>query len=72
MSNGFLHPEPSMHDHWTHAGMAWVSAFAATAAKAQQLQIGSILAWQAAVVAINGEVWDEWRCRFAGGVPIDG
>ena len=65
-------PELSIRDDWTYPGIAWASALALSAARVQRLQIEALFAWQAAAVAINGELWDEWRCRFAGGVPIDG
>ncbi len=72
MTSGAPPPEASMRDDPTHLGSSWASALALNAVRVQQLQIDTMLAWQAAAVAINGEIWDEWRCRFAGGVPIDG
>ena len=65
-------PEASMRDDWTYRGIAWASALAQHAAEVQRLQLETLFAWQTAAAAINGEFWDEWRCRFAGGVPIDG
>ncbi len=53
-------------------GIEWAAAFAAGAMQAQRLQIEALVLWQAAMAAICNEIWDEWRCRFAGGAPIDG
>ncbi len=72
MTSGDRHLETSSRDDWTHPGIAWASALALNAVRVQRFQIEAMFAWQAAVVAINREIWDEWRCRFAGGVPIDG
>lgn len=38
---------------------------------AQQAQLDAVLAWQKAFVSVNQEIWDEWVCRWGGGVPID-
>lgn len=38
----------------------------------QQLQLESWLSWQKTLAASGEEFMDEWTCRFAGGVPIDG
>ena len=38
---------------------------------AQQSQLDALLAWQKAVVSVNQELWNEWVCRWGGGVPID-
>lgn len=72
MTSGTQRLEPSMRDEWTHPGVAWACALAVNAVRGQQLQMEVMFAWQATVAAFSGEIWDEWRCRFAGGVPIDG
>jgi len=64
--------DPSIRIDWTHPAVAWLSALAANAVHVQRLQIEAMLFWQAETAAIHNEIWDEWRCRFAGGVPIDG
>jgi hypothetical protein len=64
--------ERSTNNNWTQPVMAWATALAVNAAKVQRLQFAAIVAWQMAALAVNREVWDEWRCRFAGGAPIDG
>jgi hypothetical protein len=48
------------------------SAMTRLVVEAQQLPLRSALAWQQAMVATQQELFDEWACRFAGGVPIDG
>jgi hypothetical protein len=35
------------------------------------LQFQALSAWQAAATAMQREWWDEWVCRWGGGVPID-
>jgi hypothetical protein len=39
--------------------------------QAQRDQCGVLDAWQQACAALSREWWDEWACRWAGGVPID-
>lgn len=38
---------------------------------AQEAQLQALLAWQKAIAALNQELFDEWVCRWGGGVPID-
>lgn len=38
----------------------------------QRLQWQSFLAWQQSLVVFNKDLWEQWACRYAGGVPIDG
>lgn len=38
----------------------------------QRAQLNALLLWQKSMASINQEIWDEWACHFAGGVPIDG
>lgn len=40
--------------------------------QAHELQMQTLLSWQKSLVDLNQELWDEWACRWAGGVPIDG
>lgn len=40
--------------------------------RTQQLPLTAMLAWQQSMVAVQRELWDEWICRWGGGVPIDG
>jgi hypothetical protein len=48
-----------------------VSALLQGLLQAQQSQLDALLAWQHAFVSVNQELWDEWVCRWGGGVPID-
>ena len=38
----------------------------------QRAQLEALLSWQKSMASIGQELWDEWACHFAGGVPIDG
>jgi hypothetical protein len=49
----------------------WVSAYAEYMAQAQRTQFAALAGWQRSMAAIHNELWDEWQCHFAGGVPID-
>jgi hypothetical protein len=37
----------------------------------QRLQWEVLGAWQRSWLAVQSELFDEWQCRWAGGVPID-
>ena len=41
-------------------------------AEAQRLQWKALLDWQDSLVTFNKDFWEQWACRYAGGVPIDG
>ena len=38
----------------------------------QRAQLDAMVAWQTSMASVGQELWDEWACHFAGGVPIDG
>jgi len=38
----------------------------------QRAQLNALMSWQKSAASIGQELWDEWACHFAGGVPIDG
>jgi hypothetical protein len=40
--------------------------------EAQRLQWKALLDWQDSVFTFNKDFWEQWACRYAGGVPIDG
>ncbi|MEQ1682936.1 MAG: hypothetical protein ABL916_04755 [Burkholderiaceae bacterium] len=42
-----------------------------TVLQAHHMQLLALLSWFEALSAIQNELWDEWACRWAGGVPID-
>ena len=39
--------------------------------QAQRLQADWLQAWQRSWAALLQELYDDWACRWAGGVPID-
>lgn len=39
---------------------------------AQRLQWNALLEWQKSMTEFSKDFWEQWACRFAGGVPIDG
>ena len=53
------------------AGIDFPLAWTATLLQAQGDQWGVLAAWREACAALGRECWDEWACRWAGGVPID-
>ena len=53
----------SLPDGW----QAWMQLLIQT----QQLQMQAFGAWQRSMAAVQGELWDQWTCRWAGGAPID-
>jgi hypothetical protein len=53
------------------AGIDFPLAWTATLLHAQRAQWSALAAWQAACAALCRELWDEWACRWAGGVPLD-
>lgn len=48
------------------------STFADSLFQIQRAQLDVLLSWQKSMASVGQELWDEWACRFAGGVPIDG
>jgi hypothetical protein len=50
----------------------WQTAVIESLMQAQQMQLQMLTAWQRPFAAVNQELWDQWVCRFGGGVPIDG
>lgn len=38
----------------------------------QQQQWNLLLTWQQALAGAQQDFWDQWICRWGGGVPIDG
>jgi hypothetical protein len=52
-------------------GVAFPLAWTTTLLQAQRAQLEALVAWQQAGAALGRDWWDEWACRWAGGVPID-
>jgi|EndMetStandDraft_7_1072992.scaffolds.fasta_scaffold351727_2 hypothetical protein len=50
----------------------WQAAVIESLIQAQQMQLQMLTAWQRPFAAVNQEFWDQWVCRFGGGVPLDG
>ena len=72
MTTGRRNIESSNRAETCDLGIDWATAFAAYVTQAQQLQLEMLLCWQAAMTGASQEMWDEWRCHFGGGAPIDG
>lgn len=47
-------------------------AMTASLLQAQRIQLDALVSWQASSRALAQDMWDQWACRWAGGVPIDG
>jgi hypothetical protein len=56
----------------TPAASLWWSSLAAPWLEAQQLQWEGLAAWQRTFAAVQKDIWDQWVCRYGGGVPLDG
>lgn len=64
-------PQPPPVDLAFQAALDGPAAFARALIEVQQAPLQALFAWQCSLAAIQQELWDEWVCRFAGGVPID-
>lgn len=47
------------------------AALIAAMLAAQRLQWEAMSAWQRWLLAFYRDPWEQWACRFGGGVPID-
>ena len=63
---------PLMRDDYLAPVLDWQRVFFNTWMEGQRNQFQMFSAWTEAFRAVNQELWDEWVCRFGGGVPIDG
>jgi len=61
-----------VQDGLLHLALDWQNAFAAQLLQAQQNQFQLLAAWQKAMEDSQRDLWDQWICRFGGGVPLDG
>lgn len=50
----------------------WQKAFFDAWTQAQRKQYESLAVWETSLEAYNKDLWDQWICRFGGGVPLDG
>ena len=46
-------------------------AFAENLMQAQRVQLEALSVLLESIAIMNRELWDQWVCRWAGGVPID-
>ena len=49
----------------------WSTALAQSCVQMQQLQWEALTAWQQSFATFSKDFWEQWACRYAGGVPID-
>ena len=67
-----ISPVSSLRDGYLRSVLDWQAAFNETLMQAQRSQFQILSACQNALGAVNQDLWDRWRCRFGGGVPLDG
>lgn len=65
-------PEPAATSFGFEPMFALSTAFVANVVQLQRLQLDAWLSWQKSFADSGQELFDEWSCRFGGGVPIDG
>jgi len=53
------------------SGADWMTSMTQGILEAQRLQWDTWTAWQQSLLAFNRDLWEQWACRFGGGVPID-
>ena len=49
----------------------WSTELAQSGLQMQSLQWEALTAWQPSFLAFSKDLWEQWACRYAGGVPID-
>ena len=49
----------------------WPIMLAESCQRMQQLQLDALSAWQQSFAIFNKDFWEQWACRYAGGLPID-
>jgi len=49
----------------------WPVALADSCLRMQRLQWDALAAWQRSLATFNEDFWEQWACRYAGGIPID-
>ena len=63
---------PTFEPHGAFAIPDFSEFIVAPFAEAQRLQWKALLDWRDSLVTFNKDFWEQWACRYAGGVPIDG
>lgn len=67
-----LHAAPSVPLAMFQPALEWPTELAQAFMQTQQLHCQMLQSWLGSLYAFQKEAWDEWACRWAGGVPIDG
>ncbi|RZL92730.1 MAG: hypothetical protein EOP82_09340 [Variovorax sp.] len=65
-------PSSPLRDEYLLSALDWQRAFVDSLTQAQRNQYQMLAAWQKSLCAVNQDLWDQWVCRFGGGVPLDG
>ena len=50
---------------------AWTTTLVQGCLQMQQLQWKVLATWQQSFATLGKDFWEQWACRYAGGVPID-
>ena len=50
---------------------AWATTIVQGCLQMQQMQWAALSAWQQSFATFGKDFWEQWACRYAGGVPID-
>ena len=53
------------------ARLPWPVMLAESWMRMQRLQWDALAAWQRSFATFNEDFWEQWACRYAGGIPID-
>ncbi|HEY6407526.1 MAG TPA: hypothetical protein VIY29_08670 [Ktedonobacteraceae bacterium] len=61
-----------IRDGYAISALDWQRALVDACVQGQRSQYQVFTAWAKALAAVNQELWDQWVCRFGGGVPLDG
>ncbi|VTU22129.1 hypothetical protein [Variovorax sp. PBL-E5] len=69
---GAAFPVSQPGDGYWRSMLAWQALLAENLMRVQCSQLDMAMAWQESLRAIQQEMWDQWVCRFGGGVPLDG
>lgn len=65
-------PVSPLRDGYLLSVLARQSALVGFLMQAQRNQCQVLATWEKSLGAVNQDLWDQWVCRFGGGVPLDG
>ena len=51
--------------------VAWPVTLVESCLRMQRLHWDALAAWQRSFATFNEDFWEQWACRYAGGIPID-